>query len=245
MEKFVQSYVLSARTIFQLFYEEEKILSIRVNGESMSYRKPVFFTSDWHIGHANSIIFDERPFKNLDHMHKSLVTRFNACVPSDGVCYFLGDMGVTSSTLTFEVMNKLNGIKILVLGNHDKQHTAMYNSGFDVVVNGAVLYIAGERVTMSHCPLLGLYREDLSHIPEYKQVAGANWHGEHKNEAYTFSNEDQFHLHGHIHSTPHTNKTKPRILGKQFDVGVPANNYMPVSISAIEAFIAKHKKGNL
>lgn len=208
----------------------------------MSYRKSVFFTSDWHIGHANSIVFDNRPFKDLDDMHKGLIKRFNACVSEDAVTYFLGDMGVSSSTLTFEVMNKLNGTKILVLGNHDKQHSAMYNAGFDVVLNGAVLYIAGQRVTMSHCPLLGVYREDLSHIPQHKQVAGANWHGEHKNEAYTFSNEDQFHLHGHIHSTPDTNKTKPRILGKQFDVGVPARNYQPVSISKIESWISNYKK---
>lgn len=208
----------------------------------MSNRKPIFFTSDWHIGHANSLIFDKRPFKDIEHMHKSLISRFNACVPSDGVCYFLGDMGVSSTTLTFEVMTKLNGIKVLVLGNHDKQHSAMYNCGFDVVVNGMVLYIAGQRVTMSHCPLKGVYREDLSDIPLHKQVPGANWHGEHKNNAYTFNDEGQFHLHGHIHSRKEIKNTKAPILGKQFDVGVPAHNYMPVSIGTIESWISKYKE---
>ena len=207
-----------------------------------SNRKPIFFTSDWHIGHANSIVFDERPFKDIQDMHKGLIKRFNANVPPDGVTYFLGDMGVCGSTLTFEVMNKLNGIKVLVLGNHDKQHNAMYGCGFDVVLNGAVLQIAGERVTMSHCPLMGVFREDLSHIPIEKQVENANWHGEHKNKRFSFEDEGQFHLHGHIHSSNKTKNKKP-ILGKQYDVGVPAHNYLPVSISQIESWISKYKKG--
>ena len=39
----------------------------------MNKLKQIFFTSDWHMGHANSIKFDNRPFKDLDDMHKSII----------------------------------------------------------------------------------------------------------------------------------------------------------------------------
>lgn len=214
----------------------------------MSNRKPVFFTSDWHIGHANSIGFDNRPFRDVNHMHEVLIANYNNDVPTDGVCYFLGDVGVTNTEVVKKVIERLNGTKVLILGNHDKQHSAMYNCGFDVVLNGAVLYIQNERVTMSHCPLIGLWREDLSHLPAHKQKdPPENWHGETKAKAehFAFHNEGQFHLHGHIHSRKDTKEIKPTTLGKQFDVGVPAHNYRPVHIGIIEGFIMRNRGSTL
>ena len=73
-----------------------------------------------------------------------------------------------------------------------------------------------------------------------------NWHGEDKQFDKGFSLPDfgQFHLHGHIHS-PNVDDIdgKPKsqkILGKQYDVGVDANKYKPVSISVIESWVAKY-----
>ena len=207
----------------------------------MSQRKATFFTSDWHDGHHNSIEFDNRPFRDTDHMREALIRNYNSCVPNDGIGYFLGDIGISSTEYLKKTIERLNGTKVLILGNHDKGHSAMYNCGFDVVLNGAVLYISGQRVTLSHCPLMGVYRENLDHIPEHKKVEGANWHGEHKNKAYSFEDEGQFHLHGHIHArkdTPH----KLIIDGRQMDVGVPAHKYRPVHIGVIESWISKTLK---
>lgn len=198
-------------------------------------RKSIHFTSDWHIGHANSIKFDERPFKDLDHMHRVLINNYNAQVPKDGLCYFLGDIGMSNNETLSKVLAQLNGTKILILGNHDKQHNAMYGLGFDVVLNNATIYVAGERVTMSHCPLRRVYREDIV------KVEGEMWHGEFKNVAYSVTDEGQFHLHGHIHSGPANDKK--RIDNRQMDVGVPANKYRPLHISEIESWIAKTKLG--
>ena len=201
----------------------------------MSDRKLTFFTSDWHIGHERSIELDSRPFQDIDHMHKVLVNNYNATVPKDGVCYFLGDIGLSSTSKTKEIISQLNGTKVLVVGNHDKGYNAMYNCGFDLVINAAVLYIAGRRVTLSHCPLKGVFREDVTGMKN--AMPSDHWHGEHKNNPYTVSDEGQFHLHGHIHSSPKNGK--PKIDGKQYDIGVPHNNYRPVSISVIEAWISK------
>lgn len=207
----------------------------------MNNRKAIYFTSDWHVGHYNVLKFDERPFKDLDHMHRVLVNNYNACVPKDGICYFLGDMGLCSSEKLEKIIRELNGVKVLCLGNHDKGLNAMYQMGFDVVVHGLKLEIAGEIVTASHCPLKGIFREDTTGMSNTD--ISENWHGENrpKHQKLSFDNTGQFHLHGHIHWRPgRTNSNK--IEGKQFDVGVPGNDYRPVNISVIESWIAKTKE---
>ena len=202
----------------------------------MSERKLIFFTSDWHIGHPNVLDYSKRPFTDIDHMEHILINNFNSTVPQGSLTYFLGDMGLCKGDRIKKVLDQLNGSKCLILGNHDKGSNTMYSLGFDVVLNAATLYIANQRVTMSHCPLRGLYREDTSGMKG--SMPGALWHGDHKQHAFSVENEGQFHLSGHIHS-PNGGKSE-KILGKQYDVGVDANNYRPVSISKIESWISKY-----
>lgn len=209
-------------------------------------KKPTFFTSDWHIGHENALKFDERPFKNIDHMHESLIKRYNAMVPESGICFFLGDMGNKTEDMR-KVISRLNGTKVLLWGNHDKGMNTMYNCGFDVVLMQATILIHKTLVTLSHCPKRDLFREDTSHMRNTDPKNPDPWHGHNRPKHRMCSVEDrgQFHLHGHIHSR----KNKPtsvKILDKQFDVGVTANNYSPVSVSVIESWIHNYgeKKEN-
>lgn len=202
----------------------------------MTDRKLIFFTSDWHVGHQNCLHLDSRPFTDLDHMHRVLINNFNSTVPQGSVTYFLGDMGLCSGTKIAEVLTQLNGTKVLILGNHDKNSSAMYRMGFDVVLNSATIYVCEQKVTMSHCPLRGVFREDVSGMKG--AMPGAMWHGDHKQHKYSVNDEGQMHLHGHIHS-PNGGKSQ-RILDRQFDVGVCANKFRPVSISEIESWIAKY-----
>ena len=200
-------------------------------------RKQIFFTSDWHIDHANCIKFDNRPYSNLDEMHEALISNFNKQVPIDGITYFLGDMCVGNTESCKAVITRLNGLKILIRGNHDKGIEACYNVGFDVVMNSSSLTIANELVTLTHCPLRGLYREDTSTMAN--KVDGENWHGESRHPDFSIDDFGQFHLHGHIHSPNGGKSTK--ILERQFDVGLPANDYRPVHIGNIDSWIQKTK----
>jgi len=202
-------------------------------------RTGIYFTSDWHCYHKNVIVFDNRPFKDLEHMHKVLINNYNSTV-KDGVCYFLGDMGLCTGESLKKIITKLSGTKVCILGNHDKNAESIYKAGFDVVIYGATMQIAGERVTLSHCPLLGVYRENCENMKGSEKQE--NWHGESRasRKIFTVTNEGQFHLHGHIHS-PNSGKSQ-KILGRQYDVGVAANSYKPISISTIESWIAKTKQ---
>ena len=194
-----------------------------------------FITSDWHIGHANSIKYDNRPFKDLDHMDRVLINNYNAAVKDKDICFFAGDMGTDKDRIK-KVVAQLNGTKIFIVGNHDPGYNAMYAAGFDVVMHSATVYLGDNRITISHCPMIGVYREDTTGMKGATE--GSNWHGEHKNQKYSVQDEGQFHLHGHIHS-PNNGKSV-KILDRQFDVGVPANNYRPVSFSEIESWIASY-----
>ncbi len=208
-----------------------------------------FVTSDWHTGHLKSIDFDQRPFKDLVHMHTKIVENFNKTVPVGGTCYHLGDVGFKDKNVTRDIINSLNGTQILILGNHDDGIESMMKLGFDVVMYGAVIYLQGQRVTMSHCPLKGVKREPTDHFHNEKR-RGENWHGESKNERFTFADEGQFHLHGHIHSSSRTEKLEEHegrrttYLGRQMDVGIMAHHWRPVSMSHVESWIMKTLHAN-
>jgi len=173
-------------------------------------------------------------------MHRMFVKNYNNNVHDSTVGYFLGDMGISSHQILKDVVSQLRGTKVLILGNHDNKTNSMYNAGFDVVMYGCRLVIQGELVTLTHCPLRGVLREDCSNMKNHQP--GDKWYGESRetNQPFQIDNYGQFHLHGHIHS-PNGGKSK-KICGRQFDVGVDANNYKPVQQSEIERFIAKIKK---
>lgn len=198
--------------------------------------KNTYFTSDWHIGHENVVKFSNRPFTDCEHMHKVLINNYNNTVRESDVCYFLGDIGFCQGDTIKNVISQLNGTKVLIRGNHDKRGNQFwYSCGFDVVMYGAKLYIGKQQVTLSHCPLYGIKREDTSSM---KGSEHENWHKEerHTQTGHSFPDFGQFHLHGHLHS-PNGGKSK-KIQGRQYDVGVDANNYTPVNISQIESWIA-------
>ena len=200
-------------------------------------RKPTFFTSDLHFGHQNVIDFSKRPFRDVDHQTSVLISKYNSVVPENGVCFLGGDIGFCGSGDLREIIDQLNGTKILIIGNHDKRYNSMYNAGFDAVMHMARFQIAGQTVTMSHCPLLGLPRENTEGMKNHDGTE--DWHGSTnpKRRPYTCEDKGQFHLHGHIHS-PNSGKSK-KISNRQYDIGVDANNYMPVSIGQIESWITK------
>lgn len=90
----------------------------------------VFLVSDTHFGHANICKFLRedgtklRPWGDVDQMNEDMVKFWNETVrPSDKV-YHLGDVVINKKYLP--IMERLNGIKILIKGNHDTAKLADY-----------------------------------------------------------------------------------------------------------------------
>lgn len=76
--------------------------------------------SDLHFGHKNIIRYCNRPFASLYEMDKILVERWNRTVTSTDCVIFVGDLALASGHPR-EYLRRLNGIKVMIRGNHDRQ----------------------------------------------------------------------------------------------------------------------------
>jgi calcineurin-like phosphoesterase family protein len=77
-----------------------------------------YYISDLHLCHQAAIGFDNRPFANLDEMHKKIIDNWNNVIKGLDNVYILGDVGWKQDE-TIEIIKKMKGKKHLILGNHD------------------------------------------------------------------------------------------------------------------------------
>jgi len=80
----------------------------------------VYFISDLHYNHKN--MAERRGFKNVEKHNEHLIKSWNTVVAKRDKVFILGD--ITMEKKDYRFLNKLNGRKVVVLGNHDlPQHT--------------------------------------------------------------------------------------------------------------------------
>lgn len=80
----------------------------------------VRYFSDPHFGHKNMAI--RRGFKDEFQMNEFIVEQWNLVVSKKDVTYILGDITMEKSS-EYYWLDQLNGIKKVILGNHDEpQH---------------------------------------------------------------------------------------------------------------------------
>lgn len=79
-----------------------------------------YFISDTHFFHANVIKFDQRPFADLEEMHRVMIQNWNAKVRKHDRVYIVGDFCWKGGERGVELAKQLNGRLFLVRGNHDK-----------------------------------------------------------------------------------------------------------------------------
>ena len=127
----------------------------------------VRFIADPHFGHTNMAI--KRGFKDAKEQDDYIIKQWNSVVNKRDTTYILGD--VTMETRKYDILDKLKGTKIVILGNHD-----MPNHVPDLLNH--VTKVAGmmkkkfhkERVTtfLTHSPV---------HTRELDYRIGINIHG--------------------------------------------------------------------
>jgi calcineurin-like phosphoesterase family protein len=136
----------------------------------------LWHTSDWHLGHRNILKYREGPFKTREELEALLEQNFNDNVTKRDTTYFHGDMCFDHASL--EVIKRLKGIKILILGNHDEHiKTRTYLEVFDDVVGP----IKKNGFWLSHHPI---YEGELYGKP--------NIHGHTHNQSI-YSSEGNLH----------------------------------------------------
>ena len=79
----------------------------------------IYYISDIHFGDQR--VFDKckRPFIDLNHFQDEIIKRWNNKVNKTDTVYVLGDIAEDFYSDVIKIFKKLNGIKHLIIGNHD------------------------------------------------------------------------------------------------------------------------------
>lgn len=119
-----------------------------------------WITSDLHWGHQNIMSFcpqSRARFKNdVNYMNEEMVREWNNTVESEDLVYILGDVAFLPAQKAAQYMNRCNGRKILVQGNHDRKtlNDPSFRGCFEEVHHYLDINYAGHKIVMSHFPFL-------------------------------------------------------------------------------------------
>lgn len=122
-----------------------------------------FFTADLHFGHDKVLAYEKesRPFSSIEEHDDEIVYRWNNVVQPRDRVYIVGDICINHKHLPR--LRELNGIKILIPGNHDTGKIETYMQYFNKML-GVHEY---KNTIVSHIPV----------HPSQKRRYAANIHG--------------------------------------------------------------------
>ena len=107
----------------------------------------VRFIADLHLSHAN--MAKRRGFSTVEEHDEHIIAKWNSVVNKRDVTYILGDVTMEKSA-PYHLLDRLNGIKHIVLGNHDRRQDT--KKLFDYAESvGAMINYKG--VFLTHCPI--------------------------------------------------------------------------------------------
>lgn len=91
------------------------------NFDQLNWRRR-WITSDWHLGEDRMALM-MRPFKDQVDNLESIIQRHNSVVEKDDLVIFVGDAINQNKPEFFDNISRLNGVKVLIRGNHDRPYT--------------------------------------------------------------------------------------------------------------------------
>lgn len=163
-----------------------------------------FVISDTHFNHKNVILYSNRPFKGTEDMNCKIIENWNKVVSNDDLVIFLGDFCLGNKEDIKLFASKLNGRKIIILGNHDRSAKHYLDAGFQEAKK-LLIYSKGT----NNCK----YDIIFSHHPYLSIPSGS------------------VNIHGHIHDKELDSKTFD--LTKYFNASVENINYTPIKLKEI------------
>jgi len=142
-----------------------------------------YYIADLHFFHGvlNNAM-DNRGFASTEEMNEYMIKQWNSKVGKHDEVVILGDFSVEKGEKTNEILSRLNGIKYLVVGNHDKyiDDKEFDRAHFKWIENYRELRDSKRKVILSHYPI-------------------ACYNGQyHRGEGGVFKT---YMLYGHVHDT--------------------------------------------
>jgi len=174
----------------------------------------VWFIADTHLNHANVIKYCNRPFSNINEMDKEIIINWNERIEEDDKVFILGDFCFGSKNTWKSYLNELNGHKILIEGNHDKNITydefEIVTPLADIIIEGDEEITDGQKITLCHYPMISWYQ----------------------------SHRGSWQLYGHVHGK-FSNKKNTPVTPNQLDVGVDVHEFSPISYDTVKEIITR------
>jgi calcineurin-like phosphoesterase family protein len=102
-------------------------LIIDNNGKTTDGRQ-VWIWSDIHINHKNIIKYSGRPFPSVDLMNKCLIGNYINTVQANDIVIWCGDITFGDVSGMNQILQKIPGHKIHVIGNHDMDNKGKLNN---------------------------------------------------------------------------------------------------------------------
>jgi len=137
-----------------------------------------WITSDIHFYHANILKFCHatRPYYDVEEMNQKIVESWNSMIDQYDTVYILGDVAFANAYDASKIVNRCNGNKILVKGNHDTKllQEPLFTNCFESIHDYLEVGYNGHRLVLFHFP-----------IWEWDRM----YHG-------------AVHFHGHCHARP-------------------------------------------
>lgn len=114
----------------------------------------IFIASDHHFGQKSFLLSKEnrpkmRDFSSVEEMNEHLIERHNSVVSPNDKVYFLGD--VTMNKKFLPLLDRMNGKKKLIMGNHDIYGATQYLKYFYDVC--ALRVFNNDKIILSHIPV--------------------------------------------------------------------------------------------
>lgn len=113
----------------------------------------IYYIADTHFGHENVLSFDRRPFPDTAQMEQTLIQNWNTRVTENDIVYVLGDAFWKNEENSVRIMEKLNGHKHLIQGNHDRVNGRL-RLYWESIEPYAEVNDENRLVILSHYPML-------------------------------------------------------------------------------------------
>jgi calcineurin-like phosphoesterase family protein len=107
----------------------------------------VRFIADLHLSHQN--MATRRGFSTVEEHDEHIIAKWNSVVNKRDVTYILGDITMEKSA-PYPLLDRLNGIKHIVLGNHDRRQDTKKLFDYAESICGMINY---KGVFLTHCPM--------------------------------------------------------------------------------------------
>jgi len=173
-----------------------------------------YVLTDPHWSHYKMIEYCGRP----TNFEKLIINNWKSTINENDIVFILGDVTWGSQGQLQQIMNGLPGTKILIRGNHDRNHSNNWfiKAGFSVVLEKA--QVSG--VVLSHFPAI-LSKEEIE--------------------------RDIINVHGHFHNNPPEKweeRLKKNITENHYLLIIEETNYTPIPIELIKKkrFVKNSKK---